>query len=254
MRRSAVQVRISAPCPELGDKTRPDSLRVRPLIFRGLYVLFTWLYGHPPGFPSQFEVGIAFLADETKDVLMKKIVLILSMCAFGVAAHAQQITHAVKANPIGFFAGQYQLGYEHGLTDVISAQVSAGLITGSGETTRLGDPLEIMGTTRSGFIVIPEIRIYPGGSACEGFYASLVGRYRTAETVDDEGNTRLDRSAIGGALVLGYQRVTSGYVVDFFIGPQVKKVEADGDLDVSELFNNDDNVGVRLGVNIGFGW
>ena len=96
---------------------------------------------------------------------MKKIVFILSMCAFGVAAHAQQITHAVKANPIGFFAGQYQLGYEHGLTDVISAQVSAGLITGSGEATRLGDPLETVGTTRSGFIVIPEIRVYPGGSA-----------------------------------------------------------------------------------------
>ena len=185
---------------------------------------------------------------------MKKIVLILSMCAFGVAAHAQQITHAVKANPIGFFAGQYQLGYEHGLTDVISAQLSAGLIAGSGEATRLGNPLETVGTTRSGFIVIPEIRVYPGGSACEGFYASLVGRYRTAETVDDEGNIRLNRSAFGGAIVLGYQRVTTGYVVDFFIGPQLKKVEAEGDLDVSGWLNNDNNVDVRLGVNIGFGW
>ena len=186
-------------------------------------------------------------------IQMKKFMFAACAALLSLTMSAQQITQAVKANPIGFFAGQYQLGYEHGVTDFISAQMSAGLIASSGEANQLGNPLEIVSTTRSGFIVVPEIRVYPGGSACEGFYASLVGRYRTAETVDDEGNMRLNRSALGGAFVLGYQRVNDGYTVDFFIGPQVKKVEAEGDLDVSGFFNNDDNVGVRLGLNVGFG-
>ena len=42
--------------------------------------------------------------------------------------------------------------------------------------------------------------------------------------------------------------------MDFFLGPQYKTVDASGDLDVSGIFNNDDNVGVRVGVNLGFGW
>ena len=183
---------------------------------------------------------------------MKKIVLILSMCAFRVPHMPSK--SPTPSKPIRLDSSRDNIAwYEHGLTDVISAQLSAGLIAGSGEATRLGNPLETVGTTRSGFIVIPEIRVYPGGSACEGFMRRWLG-VTAPQTVDDEGNIRLNRSAFGGAIVLGYQRVTTGYVVDFFIGPQLKKVEADGDLDVSGWLNNDNNVDVRLGVNIGFGW
>ena len=98
------------------------------------------------------------------------------------------------------------------------------------------------------------MRYRPAKAACEGFYLALAGRYRTSQTVDADDNVRLDRSAVGGALLLGFQRLSDGYAVDFFLGPQYKTVDSSGDLDVSGLFNNDDNVGVRLGLNLGFGW
>ena len=75
--------------------------------------------------------------------------------------------------------------------------------------------------------------------------------------MDSDDNERLSRQAAVGSLLLGFQKVGGdGYTVDFFLGPQFKTVtvDASGDLDVSGFFNNDDNVGVRLGVNIGFGW
>ena len=169
---------------------------------------------------------------------------------------AQQVTHVAKTNPIGLFASQYQLGYEHGLNDNFSVQLSAGFMGGSGEALDLDDPasLNMVSTQRTGFIAIPEVRWYPGASACEGFYLALAGRYRTSQTVDADDNVRLDRSAVGGALLLGFQRLSDGYAVDFFLGPQYKTVDSSGDLDVSGIFNNDDNVGVRLGLNLGFGW
>ena len=46
---------------------------------------------------------------------------------------AQQVTHVAKTNPFGLFASQYQLGYEHGLNDNFSVQLSAGFMGGTGE-------------------------------------------------------------------------------------------------------------------------
>ena len=226
------------------------------MIFSALRGLCTWEHEQDAGNRRHRVEARSFLQLNPKTMHdMKKLIVAALAVLVSSVSFGQEISQAVKANPVGFFAGQYQLAYEYGLSDVLSVQLSAGLMGGTGEATKLGDPLETIGTKRSGFIVIPEVRFYPGGAACEGFYAALAGRYRTAQTVDDDGNTRLDRSALGGAFVLGFQKVnTGGYTVDFFVGPQIKKVEASGDLDVSGLFNNDDNVGVRLGVNIGFGW
>jgi hypothetical protein len=56
-------------------------------------------------------------------------------------------------------------------------------------------------------------------------------------------------------VVLGYQRASGGYMVDFFIGPQYKTVASEGDLaEASNFFTSDSPMGVRLGVNLGFGW
>lgn len=108
---------------------------------------------------------------------------------------------------------------------------------------------------RTGFIAIPEVRWYPGGSACEGFYIAALGRFRSATSVNETDDVVLERSANGAAVVLGYQRATDGYMVDFFIGPQYKVVSSAGTLEAaSSFFTNDDPMGVRLGVNIGFGW
>ena len=53
---------------------------------------------------------------------------------------AQQVTHVAKTNPFGLFASQYQLGYEHGLNDNFSVQLSAGFMGGTGEASDLNDP------------------------------------------------------------------------------------------------------------------
>ena len=186
----------------------------------------------------------------------KTAVLAALTWAAASVTSAQQVTHVAKTNPFGLFASQYQLGYEHGLNDNFSVQLSAGIMGGTGESVDLDDPLSLnmVSTQRTGFIAIPEVRWYPGASACEGFYLALAGRYRTSQTLDEDDNVRLDRLAVGGALLLGFQRLSDGYAVDFFLGPQYKTVDASGDLDVSGFFNNDDNVGVRVGVNLGFGW
>lgn len=164
---------------------------------------------------------------------------------------AQQVTHVAKTNPFGLFASQYQLGYEHGLNDNFSVQLSAGFMGGSLEIED-GSSNSVLGQ-RSGFIAIPEGRWYPGASACEGFYLALAGRYRATKVVDGDGDEVGDRTAVGGALLLGFQRLSDGYAVDFFLGPQYKTVDTSGNASGGS-FINDDNVGVRFGVNLGFGW
>ena len=52
-------------------------------------------------------------------------------CTAASVTSAQQVTHVAKTNPLGLFASQYQLGYEHGLNDNFSVQLSAGFMGGS---------------------------------------------------------------------------------------------------------------------------
>ena len=175
----------------------------------------------------------------------------------GLTMSAQQNTQAVKTNPLGFFAGQYQVAYERALNDNFSVQLSAGFIGGTSEGTLVSDSLEISTETynKTGFIAIPEVRWYPGGSACEGFYIAALGRFRSATTVNESDDVILERTANGAAVVLGYQRATDGYMVDFFVGPQYKAVTSAGTLEeASSFFTSDNPMGVRVGVNLGFGW
>lgn len=56
------------------------------------------------------------LAAETfQSLQMKKFMFAACAALMSLTMSAQQNTHAVKANPLGFFVGQYQLGYEHAL-------------------------------------------------------------------------------------------------------------------------------------------
>jgi len=188
---------------------------------------------------------------------MKKFLFAACAALMSLTVSAQQNAHAVKANPLGFFAGQYQFGYEHALNDNFSVQLSAGFIGGTSEGTLYVDSVEVATETykKTGFIAIPEVRWYPGGNACEGFYIAALGRFRSATTVNDTDEVILERNANGGAVVLGYQKANDGYMVDFFIGPQYKSVISSGTLEeASSFFTSDNPMGVRLGVNIGFGW
>ena len=100
------------------------------------------------------------------------------------------------------------------------------------------------------------MRYYTGGNACEGFYIGVGGRFRSATTVDEDDDLLLERTANGAHLVLGFQQTRGdGFMVDYFIGPQYKTVTSDGDLEeASNFFSNDNPMGIRLGVNVGFGW
>lgn len=190
---------------------------------------------------------------------MKNTFLIaLLLCA--TSAFAQGPANVVKSNPFGYFAGQYQVGYERALNDNFSVQLQAGILTGTGTVTvtdSVSGEIEIADFTRSGVILIPEARYYPGGNACEGFYIAASGRYRVAKTAAND-DPIYDRTAIGGALTLGLQWWNDGMLVDLFVGPQIKNVTTDWHTDGSEedlgLFGDTSGTGVRFGVNVGFGF
>jgi hypothetical protein len=186
---------------------------------------------------------------------MKNIVLFfLLFCTGSLMAQSNGPAHVIKTNPFGLFLGQYQLGYEHAFFDNLSVQVSAGMISGELTATD-SNSVELITASRSGFIVIPEVRFYPGKKACEGFYLASVARFRS-ESVDINDVPWYTRNAMGAALVFGYQYYGDGVMVDVFLGPQFKNVNTDWfDDSFSEeepLFNGGN--GVRFGVNIGFGW
>lgn len=203
------------------------------------------------------HVGVVLAAETSQFIQMKKFMIAACAALMSLTLSAQQNTQAVKTNPLGFFAGQYQVAYERALNDNFSVQLSAGFIGGTSEGTLVGDSLEITTETynKTGFIAIPEVRWYPGGSACEGFYIAALGRFRSATTVNESDDVILERTANGAAVVLGYQRATDGYMVDFFVGPQYKAVTSAGTLEeASSFFTSDNPMGVRVGVNLGFGW
>lgn len=196
---------------------------------------------------------------------MQKITKLRFLGLFLFAATLSQAqsdyTHVVKLNPFGLLANQYQLGYEHALNDKFSVQLSAGLITGSSELTAIdstgAEETTLLSSDRSGYILIPEARWYPKGTACKGVYLALAGRFRSATNKNSEtGDVMLKRTANGAALLFGYQS-QSDIAWEFFIGPQIKSVSVESDYDddnSSGLFGESDGIGLRFGVNFGVGW
>ena len=136
---------------------------------------------------------------------------------------AQQVTHVAKTNPLGLFASQYQLGYEHGLNDNFSVQLSAGFMGGSLEIEDGSSNSVLTQRPSIGFIAIPEARWYPGFSACEGFYLALAGRYRATKVVDGDGDEVGDRTAVGGACCCSdFNACLTGTPWTFFSDPSTK--------------------------------
>ena len=196
---------------------------------------------------------------------MKNTFLIaLLLCASSAFAQGTGPASVVKTNPFGYFAGQYQLGYERALTDNFSVQLQAGMIVGQGTMTLTDSSgtTDLFDISRGGFILIPEARYYPGGNACEGFYLAASGRYRVGKLDVDAENVYV-RTALGGALTLGYQYTKDGMMVDFFVGPQFKTVDTvwgetfqstTDEEEENSLFGDSSGTGVRVGVSVGFGF
>lgn len=229
---------------------------------------------------------------------MKHFFAAIFVTAAGLAS-AQQYTSIIKTNPLGLFAGQYMLGYEHMLNDQMSVQLMGGFISSTGEqNSSLGTFNNRLERTKTGFIAIPEFRYYVSPDATgapHGLYLAAFARVLSAKwdwnDVRDTGYSYYDaeldmyfegdanvsrddeRVAVGGGIVLGYAYYTSGgAMVETFIGPQFKSVSFTrtyedftdvelGDavfdqkyIDVSLGGSENSGMGVRFGVNIGFGF
>lgn len=229
---------------------------------------------------------------------MKHFFAALFVAVAGLAS-AQQYTSIIKTNPLGLFAGQYMIGYEHMLNDQMSVQLMGGAISSTGDqNSSTGAYNNRLERTKSGFIAIPEFRYYVSPDATgapHGLYVAAFARVLSAKwdwnDVRDTGFSYYDaeldmyfegdadvsrddeRVAVGGGIVLGYAYYTSGgAMVEAFIGPQFKSVSFtrtyenfdDVDLgdavfdqkyiDVSLGGAENSGMGVRFGVNIGFGF
>lgn len=192
---------------------------------------------------------------------MKRLLIIGAGLLAMAHVHAQDGTGIIKVNPMGWFAGQYQLGYEHFLSEKVSVQLLPGAIF---STTSLGlsdgNFISSYSATRSGFIVIPEFRYYLSDETPDGVYVAPFGRFRSVTTkVDEDPQSTRRREIMGGGFVLGYQhQLANGLAGEVFIGPQFKSssqsytgaYEQYDDLDLGES----DGTGIRFGLNVGFGF
>ena len=180
---------------------------------------------------------------------MKCFLRLLCVMVLGTSvAQAQQNTRVVKFNPLGAVVQQFQAGFEYGLGDNLSVQLSAGFLAGdpNGSDVTLAQDVRL---SRTGWLVMPEFRYYPGDDAVEGFYLGLLGRLEQAEFSDFEG-VRGEKSAAAGALTLGYQYAYDGFMLDLFIGPKYEVIDETGNW--SQNWNGLEKV--HLGLKLGYGW
>jgi len=223
---------------------------------------------------------------------MRKYTLIqtvafLFLCITSLHVNAQKRSekdnirqNVLKTNVLGYFAGQYQIAYEHGLNENVSVQLSAGFL--SGGTTNANYK-----NKRTGFILIPEVHYYFNGNAPRGFYVGAFARYRHANNkltdaswtaggtgTDQDLSRKRKVNSIGGGAVLGYQVISrGGFTFDIFGGPQFKSrtyntVYANADLNErsttggfdslgDEFFSQkytDFKVGEKAGMGLRFGF
>ena len=149
---------------------------------------------------------------------MKHLAFIfLMVIGLQVQGQEQEGTGIIKANPFGWFAGQYQFGYEHFLSEKLSVQVMPGgifSVVNLSITDSTGFSFESYEATRGGFIVVPEVRYYLGDVAPDGLYIAPFGRFRSVKTTvdSDQASTRT-RQSIGGGFVLGYVKGMLGYYI-----------------------------------------
>ena len=193
---------------------------------------------------------------------MKHLLLILFLGCFA-ALPAQEGVGVIKTNPFGWFAVQYQFGYEHFLSEKTSVQLLPGGIYSMG-TVSINDSLagffEDYGATRVGFIVVPEFRYYLGDVAPDGLYVAPFGRLRSVKTtVDEDPMSTKTRRSIGGGFVLGFQyQLANGLTGEIFLGPQFKSTDSiyTGSYEQYDDLGFDDdsdNTGIRFGLTIGIG-
>ncbi len=122
----------------------------------------------------------------------------------------------------------------------------------------------------AGLGVIPEFRFYPGSyGAPRGFYFAPFAKYQNyslSTTVDNLAvsyDAKATLSGIGGGVIIGGQVYVADVVVlDVFIGPsftswstKYKDNSTEDDFgSISMIKFDGSNVGVRIGISLGFGF
>lgn len=157
----------------------------------------------------------------------------------------------VKTNILSPLVSSFHLNYERAFTEKVSGQL--GLMYFAG--VKLGE------TRFNGFAVTPEVRLYPKGTALEGFFLGLSPRYQSytlkVETTDVNGNATTDKatlSSIGAGLVLGGQWIFGDIIsLEVYGGPSFNsgkvKVETGSEDDFNTGVGN--GFGFRYGVTVG---
>jgi len=215
--------------------------------------------------------------------------LTLCVCALATTASvaSAQGDHkgTIKTNFFGWFAGQYQFGYEHVLNEHMTVQLMAGILDG-GTSQSMLDSLTLVAyafeQNKSGVIIIPEFRYYPSPSSTymEGLYFAGFGRLRASTwDLDDTGaigvgdvSREEKRTVFSAGALLGYSYyLGNGFNAEIFAGPQFKAVsssreyanyttESEGNAAFASKFADfsiagleNEGIGLRFGLNIGFG-
>jgi hypothetical protein len=219
-----------------------------------------------------------------KMTLKFSCVILLAAVTFSVQAQGEH-KGTIKTNLFRLlFLGEYQVGYEHVLNENMTVQLSVGILNGRSSTsyTTVSIPQYSYAfeQNKSGFILIPEYRYYPSPSATymEGMYFAGFGRFRLSKLdlndTGDEGpfgdvSCEEKLTALSVGVVIGYSHFMSdGCYVEIFAGPQFKTVSMSRVYDDATVVDPDfeskfvefsiedvenEGVGLRFGVNIGFG-
>ncbi len=177
-----------------------------------------------------------------------KFILLITILFFGVTAKSQERINVIKTNVVGAFVGQYQLTYERAFLPSLSGQFSLGAIsTGSEGTSSVDGQSYSYETQKSGIIIVPELRWYPGKFAPEGFFIAAYGRLRNINkdlTDHSNGASGIDQNlsreesvlTYGGGGTLGFQWISrGGFSFDIFLGAGYKSRSSKMKYDLTHL-------------------
>lgn len=178
---------------------------------------------------------------------MKKMMF---MMAFGLIAfkgiHAQE--NAIKANPLGFFFGSAQFGYERALGEKSAFQIDVAYTNIKATVGGAED------TGVTGFGAEAKYKLYfsPSREAVRGWYAAPTITYSTAKGT--AGSVEGEVTLLAGGVVAGYQWVfgggDSGFALDLNFGAQYASTSTSGDISSLSI----DGFLPRLGLGIGYAW
>jgi hypothetical protein len=184
---------------------------------------------------------------------MKKISLLLVCFMFTTLMFAQsEKKNIVKTNIISPLFRTFHLNYERAFTEKVSGQL--GLMYFAG--------LDRNDTKFNGFAVTPEVRLYPKGTALEGFFLGLSPRYQsfkletTTESFDDNGNpvkntNKATLRSMGAGLVVGGQWIFGDIVsLELYGGPSFNSSKIKVESGSEDDFNTT-GVGSRFGLRFG---